>query len=106
MTRATCAVLVCVVSLSGCTTDSGQSNDLAPAPLMDESVPQIARDACLREVRRTTNNPDVTVLEMIYSEANSQIKVGVGPDRAPWQCLVSNSGIVANVMSLTNEGAL
>ena len=106
MTRVTCAVLACVASLSGCTTDSGQSNDLAPAPLMDESVPQIARDACLREVRRTTNNPDVTVLEMIYSEANSQIKVGVGPSRAPWQCLVSNSGIVANVMSLTNEGAL
>ncbi len=69
-------------------------------------MPQVARDACLREVRNTTNNPDVTIIEMIYSEANSQVKLGVGPGRAPWQCLVSNSGVVAQVMSLTNEGAL
>jgi len=73
---------------------------------MDVSVPQVARDACLREVRRTTNNPDLAIVEMIYSEANSQVKVGVGAERAPWQCIVSNSGIVAQVMSLANEGAL
>jgi len=42
---------------------------------------------------------------MIFSEANSQVTVGVGPTRAPWRCLVSNSGVVANVMSLTNEGS-
>jgi hypothetical protein len=73
---------------------------------MDQSVPEIARDACLREVRRTTNNPDLVIIEMIYSEANSQVKIGVGKDRAPWRCLVSNSGVVAEVMSLTDEGAL
>jgi hypothetical protein len=43
---------------------------------------------------------------MEYSEANSQVKVGVGTSRAPWQCTVSNRGEVANVMSLTDEGAL
>jgi hypothetical protein len=74
--------------------------------MMDESVPQAAREACLREVRRTTNNSDVAIIEMIYSEANSQVKIGVGPDRAPWQCLVSNSGVVAQVMSLADEGRL
>lgn len=91
----------------GCTTDSGSPPPTATGPaIMDASVPQVARDACLREVRRTTNNPDVSIIEMIYSEANSQVKVGVGSDRAPWRCLVSNSGVVAEVLSLTNEGAL
>lgn len=106
MVRLIYCMVVGLVFVSGCTTDSGQSGNLSPTPLMDQSVPQVARDACLREVRSTTNNFDLTIIEMIYSEANSQVKVGVGPDRAPWQCTVSNSGIVANVMSLTDEGAL
>ena len=89
---------------AGCTTDSANSE--TPQPIMDQSVPKVARDACLREVARVTNNTTTVILEMIYSEANSQVKVGVGPDRAPWRCLVSNSGVVAEVMSLTNEGAL
>jgi hypothetical protein len=92
--------------LAACTTDTA-SNPPAPASaLMDQSVPQVSRDACLREVSRTTNNSNVTIIEMIYSEANSQVTVGVGPDRAKWRCLVSNSGVVAQVMSLTDEGAL
>lgn len=98
-----------VTLAAGCTTASPP----APAPaaatapaIMDESVPQVARDACLAEVARMTNNRDVAIIEMLFSQANSQVKVGVGAERAPWQCLVSNSGIVANVMSLTNEGAL
>lgn len=98
--------LVALCVAGGCTTDSGPSGGLAQAPLMDQSVPQVAREACLREVRRTTNNFDAEIIEMIYSEANSQVKVGVGQDRAPWRCLVSNSGVVAEVMSLTDEGAL
>lgn len=98
---------VALALASGCTTDSQSPPPTTTAPvIMDESVPQVARDACLREVRRTTNNPDLAVIEMLYSEANSQLKIGVGPNRAPWQCTVSNSGVVANVMSLTDEGAL
>jgi hypothetical protein len=78
----------------------------APAPLMDESVPKVARKACLREVAHVTKNKATVILEMVYSEANSQVIVGVGPNKARWECIVSNDGIVANVMSLTNEGAL
>ncbi len=100
------AAIIASIFVSGCTTDSGQSGDSGPLPLMDQSVPEIARTACLREVRRITNNFDLTIIEMVYSEANSQVKVGVGPNRAPWRCLVSNSGVVADVMSLTDEGAL
>lgn len=100
-------MVVAVAFASGCTTDSQSPQRIAAAPgIMDDSVPQVARDACLREVGRTTNNRDLAILEMLYSEANSQLKIGVGPDRAPWQCTVSNRGDVANVMSLTDEGAL
>ena len=101
-----CALLFAgALLMAGCTTDSPPSQ-VTTAPMMDESVPQVARDACLREVRRTTNNSDVAIIEMVYSEANSQVKVGVGPDRAPWRCLVSNPGVVQEVMSLTDEGRL
>lgn len=100
-------MLVAVAFAGGCTTAPQNPQRIAAAPaIMDDSVPQVARDACLREVGRTTNNPDLSILEMLYSEANSQVRIGVGPDRAPWQCTVSNSGKVANVMSLTDEGAL
>lgn len=107
MTRVAIPVLVVIAFAVGCTTDSpGPQRPTAAPALMDDSVPQVARDACLREVRRTTNNPDLAILEMIYSEANSQLRIGVGADRAPWQCTVSNRGEVASVMSLSDEGAL
>lgn len=106
MLRAIFSVFIFLLLAAGCTTDSGQPNKPTQGALMDQSVPEVARQACLREVGRTTGNNDLTIIEMIYSEANSQVKIGVGRDRAPWQCLVSNSGVVAQVMSLTNEGAL
>ncbi|MDH4414056.1 MAG: hypothetical protein QE484_12155 [Rhizobium sp.] len=108
--RTTPAVIcLCIGLLSGCTSDgTTQPPPMAAAtqPLMDESVPPAARSACLAAVSNTANNGDVQITEMIFSEANSQVTVGVGPTRAPWRCLVSNSGVVANVMSMTNEGAL
>lgn len=76
------------------------------APIMDETVPPVARSACLGAVSRQTANPDVAIGSMMYSEANSQITVTVGPARAPWRCLVSNTGVVQEVMSLSDEGAL
>ena len=69
--------------MAGCSTDSGSSAPVGtPAPMMDQSVPQVARTACLREVARTTNGPQGTILEMSYSEANSEVIVGVGPQLA------------------------
>ncbi|MFO1034858.1 MAG: hypothetical protein U1E15_12575 [Hyphomicrobiales bacterium] len=61
--------------------------------------------ACLQAVTKTTNNSVVTVLSHDESEANNTFIIGVGPQKAKWQCLVKN-GIVAEVMSLTDEGAL
>ena len=67
-----------------------------------------ARDqkACLSAVAKQTNN-DVVVMSTETSEANNLVVVGVGVGsgkRAPWKCLVKN-GSVAEIMSLTDEGA-
>lgn len=97
------------IFVTGCEstgTDNRQPSPSVSAPIMDESVPSAARNACLGAVSRQTANPDVALGDMIYSEANSQITVTVGPGRAPWRCLVSNQGVVQQVMSLTDEGAL
>jgi len=48
----------------------------------------------------------VTVLSSEFSQANSVVMIGVGSQRAPWRCLVSNSGIVQEVMFAGSEGRL
>lgn len=68
-------------------------------------VPLSDVDACEAAVMRETGNPQVRTLSTMFSEANNAVIVGVGPDAAPWQCLISG-GVVAGVMSMTDEGAL
>jgi hypothetical protein len=78
------------------------------APNRDGSiggVPKSDQKACLEAVSRKTNNKTVTVLDATSSEANNRVTVGVGKDKAKWQCLVKD-GSVADVMSLTDEGGL
>ena len=62
-------------------------------------APSIDAQACLRAVTREANNPDVVLLSEEYSEANTLVMVGVGPNKAPWKCL-SSKGRVAEVMSM------
>lgn len=68
-------------------------------------VPKRDRQACLRAVKKQTKNPKVVITGGETSEANNAVTFGVGPQRAPWRCLVKN-GKVAEVMSQTNEGGL
>jgi hypothetical protein len=68
-------------------------------------VPSKDEQACLQAVSQKTNNGDVVTLSTNTSEANNTVMVGVGPQRAPWKCLVKN-GKVAGVSSATDEGAL
>jgi hypothetical protein len=70
-----------------------------------EALPAKDRQACLRAVKKTTHNSKMVILETKASEANNTVIVGVGPDKAPWRCLVKR-GVVAEVMSQTNEGGL
>jgi hypothetical protein len=91
--------LVALAALAGCVEDGGTAG-MAPlrmAPASDES-------ACLTAVGNVTNNT-VTVLESVTSEANNMVTIGVGPERARWQCLV-NGGVVVQTMSMTDEGSL
>jgi hypothetical protein len=60
--------------------------------------------ACLDEVASQSSNT-VMVLSSEFSEANTLVMVGVGPERAPWRCLVSN-GVVAEAMFAGSEGNL
>jgi len=68
-------------------------------------VPLTDQKACLKAVSSKTNNKVVSVLTAISSQANNSVTIGVGADKAKWQCLVKD-GKVAEVMSMTDEGAL
>jgi len=96
------AVGAALLALAGCQSDEDTGTAMATSSAdarMDAAVPKVAEDACITEVGRTTKSTQLVVLEKVYSEANSQVKVGVGPNKAPWLCMTSNSGIVASVIS-------
>jgi hypothetical protein len=48
----------------------------------------------------------VTVLGSEFSQAGTQVRIGVGPQRAPWNCIAYSDGSTAGIESLTNEGTL
>lgn len=56
------------------------------------STPSLAEQACLRDVTRTTNNPDVVMLESSFSQAGTEVIVGVGPQKARWRCIGYSDG--------------
>ncbi len=70
------------------------------------STPTAAEQACLRDVTQTTGNPDVVLLGSEFSEAGTSVRVGVGENRAPWNCIAYSDGTTAGIESLTDEGAL
>ena len=70
-----------------------------------QATPGKDEQACLQAVSTQTNNGEVVTLSVEESEANTLVMVGVGPNKAPWKCL-SKDGVVAEVMSMTDEGAL
>lgn len=74
-------------------------------PYIDAAVPGRDRQACVKAVKSKTHNPKVVVIGAVSSEAANTVTLGVGPDRAPWRCLVKR-GKVSDVMSQTNEGAM
>lgn len=97
MTLRPLLALALAAAAAGCVETTTETTTLRTGSAADES-------ACLAAVGRQTGNA-VAVLSSSFSEANTEVIVGVGPDRAPWRCLV-NRGVVAEVMSLTNEGTL
>jgi hypothetical protein len=91
------------LALSACSETTSQSTTSQSTALRTGSATD--EQACELAVTRQTNNSDVVTLSSEFSQANTEVILGVGAQRAKWRCLVSG-GRVAEVMSLTNEGAL
>jgi hypothetical protein len=70
------------------------------------TTPTAEEQACLRDVTGVTGNPDVVLLESSFSQAGTEVIVGVGPDRARWRCIGYSDGTTADIESLTDEGFL
>ncbi len=98
------------MTIAACSETADQGASLQPSGgSMASDVPMRTgspedENACLSAVASQTGNT-VVVLSSEFSEANTLVMVGVGPQQAPWRCLVSK-GRVAEVMSMTDEGAL
>jgi hypothetical protein len=69
-------------------------------------TPGVAEQACLRAVTAEANNPDVVLLSSSFSQAGTEVIVGVGPQQARWQCIAYSDGTTTRPISLTNEGTL
>jgi hypothetical protein len=82
--------------LAACVEDTGSVS----------GTPGAAEQACLRAVTTEANNPDVVLLGSSFSQAGTEVIVGVGPQRARWQCIAYSDGSTSRPMSLTNEGSL
>lgn len=92
------SLAMAVAALAGCIEDTSvAAGALRTGSAADES-------ACLSAVAGQTGN-SVRVISSESSQADTLVMVGVGPQNAPWRCLVSG-GVVAEVMSMTNEGSL
>jgi len=97
------AAAAALTLLAGCVESTGGTRQsTTPA----SKTPSLAEQGCLRDVTRSTNNPDVVLLSSSYSEAGTEVIVGVGPNRARWRCIGYKDGTTSSIMSLTNEGRL
>lgn len=83
----------------------GAATAAAPAAHSSHTTSR-QEQACLAAVSRQTKNGEVTVLSSEFSQANSLLRIGVGPQQAPWRCLVSNDGVAAEVSFDGSEGRL
>jgi hypothetical protein len=66
----------------------------------------VAERACLRDVAREANDPDVIVLSSASSREGTEVIVGVGPQRARWRCVGYDDGTTTVVISLAEERLL
>ena len=97
------AAAAALTLFAGCVESTGGTRPSAgPAP----GTPSLAEQGCLRDVTRTTNNPDVVLLSSSFSQAGTEVIVGVGPQQARWRCIGYEDGTTSSIMSLTDEGRL
>lgn len=87
---------VAALSLSACMEDT--------ATQLPGGTPTAAEQACLTAVSRETSNSQVVVLGSEFSQAGTSVRIGVGPQRAPWSCIAYSDGTTAGIQSMTDEG--
>ena len=92
-----------IALIAGCVESTGGSrHSTAPAP----GTPSLAEQGCLRDVTNASNNPDVVLLSSSFSQAGTEVIVGVGPQQARWRCIGYEDGTTSSIMSMTDEGRL
>lgn len=105
----TVAALAGAALLSGCVEDTGMAvSPSAGVPFVttfDGSVSNAAVSACRSALDAETDGA-VEVVGTEFSQANTAIYMVVGPNRAPWRCLVSDDGSGASLEFMGSEGAL
>lgn len=80
---------------------------LLPAAALPEAAPDspsTAETACLGAVAEAAKDSDVEVLALDDSQPEVLVQVGVGPERAPWQCLAAADGSTRGVEYLGPAG--
>lgn len=98
------SMIILGAAASGCVSEqNATATNTAPQAA---STPTPAEQACLRDVTATTNNPDVVLISSSFSEAGTEVIVGVGENRAQWRCIAYKDGTTADIQSLTDEGSL
>lgn len=90
------AIGVVAVLLSACVEET--------VTQLPAAAPTAAEQACLAAVSRETSNGDVALLGSEFSQAGTFVRVGVGPQRAPWQCIAYSDGSTAGIGFMGMEG--
>ncbi|BDW86850.1 MULTISPECIES: hypothetical protein [Roseicyclus] len=98
------ATAAALAMLAGCVETPGPAR--MPAAPAGNAPEEAGRAACLRDVRAVTANPEAVVLGSSFSEAGTEVIIGVGPTQARWRCIAYRDGTTADIMSLTDEGYL
>jgi len=100
-----------LASHAGCV-ETSTSGTVSTAPgvppfitTIDGSVSTAAVDACRGALDAQTDGA-VQVVGSEFSEAASAVYMLVGPQRAPWRCLVANDGRNPSLEFQGSEGAL
>ena len=87
--------IIAALVLAGCQSNSQRSGH--------SGIPSAAEQACLRDVTQQTNNPDVVLLgSEPYQGGARYVRVGVGDQRAVWQCIGRSDGSTSEIMYLGN----
>jgi ABC-type glycerol-3-phosphate transport system substrate-binding protein len=104
--------VLCAFGLSACSETANEGASMQPSGSsmpnvgFSADVTQVAIDACRNALAQEAPGTAIEVTGSEFSQANSAVYMALGPQRAPWRCLVSNDGRGAEVMFMGSEGAL